>query len=95
LRLTEIGVKRGYRAENEMPTIRTENITWKPRSTSSDKEYSKLLAVGRSRIKAAEDSKRDREAHQRFMVYQYVLIAANCGARVTELINLRWKDITW
>lgn len=91
----KFGVKRGYLAENEMPTIRTENITWKPRSTFSDKEYSKLLAVGRSRIKAAEDSKRDREAHQRFMVYQYVLIAANCGARVTELMNLRWKDITW
>lgn len=88
-------VKRGYLAENEMPIIRTENITWKPRSTFSEKEYSKLLSVGRSRIKEAEASKRDREAHQRFMVYQYVLIAANCGARVTELMNLRWKDVTW
>jgi len=72
----KFGMKRGYLAENEMPTIRTENITWKPRSTFSDKEYSRLLAVGRSRIKEAEASKRDREAHQRFMVYQYVLIAA-------------------
>ncbi len=91
----KFAINRGYLAENEVPTIRTENITWKPRSTFSEKEYSKLLAAGRRRIKEAEDTKREREAHQRFMVYQYVLIAANCGARVTELMNLKWRDVIW
>jgi integrase len=86
---------RGYIAEGEMPVIRTEDITWRPRSTFTEKEYLKLLAIGRRRIKKAETDKREREAHQRFLVYQYVLIAANCGARVTELMNLRWRDITW
>lgn len=91
----KFAVNRGYLAENEMPVIRTEDITWRPRSTFTEKEYMKLLAIGRRRIKQAETDKREREAHQRFMVYQYVLIAANCGARVTELMNLRWRDITW
>lgn len=91
----KFAINRGYLADNEMPVIRTENITWKPRSTFSDKEYTKLLNAGRRRIKECEEAKREREAHQRFMVYQYVLIAANCGARVTELMNLKWKDITW
>lgn len=91
----KFAVNRGYLSESELPVIRTEDITWRPRSTFSEKEYLKLLAIGRSRIKKAETDKREREAHQRFMVYQYVLIAANCGARVTELMNLRWRDITW
>ena len=91
----KFAVNRGYLGENEAPTIRTENITWKPRSTFSEKEYLKMLAAGRRRVKEAEDTKREREAHQRFMVYQYVLIAANCGARVTELMNLKWRDVTW
>jgi integrase len=91
----KFAINRGYLADNEMPVIRTENITWKPRSTFSDKEYTKLLNAGRRRIRECEEAKREREAHQRFMVYQYVLIAANCGARVTELMNLKWRDITW
>jgi integrase len=91
----KFAVNSGYLSEGEVPVIRTEGITWRPRSTFSEKEYTKLLAIGRKRIKQALNDKREREAHQRFMVYQYVLIAANCGARVVELMNLRWKDITW
>ena len=91
----KFAVNRGYIAENEIPTIRTKRTTWRPRSTFTEREYYKLLAIGRRRIKEAVKAKREREAHQRFMVYHYVLIAANCGARVTELMNLRWRDITW
>jgi len=91
----KLAVSRGYVSEKEMPVIRTEGIKWQSRSTFNSSEYGSLIAIGRRRIKEAESRKREREAHQRFMVYNYVLIAANCGARVTELMNLRWKDITW
>ena len=91
----KFAVKRGYIGEKETPTIRTENISWKPRSTFTSSEYMTLLNKGRARIRDAETTMGDREAHQRFMVYRYVLIAANCGARVTELMKLRWNDILW
>lgn len=91
----KFAVTKGYIASNEVVQIKTERVKFNQRSTFSEGEYRKLLAVGRKRIEELKDSGRDRELWYRTLLYNYILIASNCGCRTTELMNLRWKDIEW
>jgi integrase len=91
----KFAVTKGYIASNEVVQIKTERVKFNQRSTFSEGEYRKLLVVGRKRIEELKDSGRDRELWYRTLLYNYILIASNCGCRTTELMNLRWKDIEW
>ena len=85
----------GYVSANEVVQIKTERVKFNQRATFTPKEYWNLLKVARKRIIQADKSNRDREAHLRVLVYNFILIASNCGTRTTELMHLRWKDIEW
>lgn len=91
----KFAVMRGYVSSNEVVQIKTERVKFNQRATFTENEYRKLLTVARRRIDETDASNRDRESHLRILLYNFILIAANCGTRTTELMHLRWKDIEW
>jgi len=60
------------------------------RPAFSKNDYRKLVSGMRKRVKEGWGA----NARDRFYLQQYVLILANCGARVGELRNLTYADIT-
>ena len=91
----KFAVMKGYIAANEVVQIKTERVKWEGRSTFTENEYRKLTAIARRRLEEMVQANRDREYCYRHLLYNYILIASNCGCRTTELMNLRWKDIAW
>lgn len=91
----KFAVMKGYIAANEVVQIKTERVKWEGRSTFSEKEYGKLWRTAAKRCYEIAKTNRDREYCYRHLLHNYILIAANCGCRTTELMNLRWRDIEW
>ena len=54
-------------------------------------EWRKLTWLLREWVKEAE--KWGHVGRNRFLVHQYLLLLANCGARVREFRFLRWNDL--
>ena len=94
----KFAVTLGVVLPNELPKITSTKSASNRRSTFTEQEYRRLRETAQKRITEAKrkDTFENRRVYSaRFIFFQYILIAANTGARVTELMGVKWNNVIW
>lgn len=77
-----------------IPDMDVPPLDKKRRPSFSLGEYRTLTRQMRVWVKDVGDRNVGHVSRSRFLLQQYVLILSNCGARVGEVRNLRWSDLS-
>ena len=76
---------------SSIPDMDVPSLDKKRRPTFTIKEWRKLTRMMREWVK--EGKQKGHVGRDRYLIHQYVLILANCGARIGEIRFLRWNEI--
>lgn len=85
------GVHRGFLRAAEIPKIEAGRVLNKKRPAFTKDQYNHLLEVSQQRIMEVAD--RSKFLFERYMLHNFIVIAAETGMRTMEMFNLNWSHI--
>lgn len=85
------GVKRGFLKASDIPKQEVGKVLHKKRTAFTKEQYHHLLGVSEQRI--MEMSDRPKFLFERYMLHNFIVIAAETGMRTMEMFNLNWGHI--
>lgn len=85
------GVRRGFLRASDIPQMELGRVVHKKRRAFTKEQYAHLLAVSEQRL--AQVSDRPKFSFERFLLHNFIVIAAETGMRTMELFNLNWAHI--
>ncbi len=85
------GVEKGFLKASDIPKQDVGRVQHKKRPSFTKEQYNHLLDVSQSRIMEVSD--RPKFLFERYMLHNFIVIAAETGMRTMEMFNLNWGHI--
>lgn len=85
------GVRRGFLRASDIPKLETGKVQNKKRPAFTKEQYNHLLEMSQQRIMEVSD--RPKVLFERYMLHNFIVIAAETGMRTMEMFNLNWTHI--
>jgi integrase len=84
-------VRRGFLKASDIPKMEVGKVQNTKRPAFTKEQYNYLLEVSQQRIMEVAD--RPKFLFERYMLHNFIVIAAETGMRTMELFNLNWSHI--
>lgn len=84
-------VRKGFLKQSDVPKLELGRVPTNKRPSFTKREYGKLLQVSEQRLLAVQSH--PKLLYERYLLHNFIVIAAETGMRPMEMFNLNWGHI--